>query len=70
MASEKQFFFICQIFLAVKTVFSLSRNVFFNEYFIPASGNSVLPSIQGFVEVLKFAGGTFFKINLIPARGN
>ena len=33
LASEKQFFSIDQIFLAVKTVFPSSGNVFFNEFF-------------------------------------
>ena len=39
LASEKQFFSICQIFRAVKTLFPSSGNVFLNEFFIPASGN-------------------------------
>ena len=37
LASEKPFFFIYQIFQAVKTV-SPKGNIF-NEFFIPASGN-------------------------------
>ena len=39
LASEKQFFPICQIFLAVKTVFQSNGKVFFKNFFIPASGN-------------------------------
>ena len=37
--SEKTDFFICQIFLVVKTVFPSSGNVFLNEFFISAGGN-------------------------------
>ena len=39
LASEKQFFPIFQMFLVVKTAFPSSGNVFFNVFFIPASGN-------------------------------
>ena len=36
---KNSFFSTCQIFLAVKAVFQSSENVFFNEFFISASGN-------------------------------
>ena len=58
----------CQIFLAVKTVFQSSGNVFFNEFFIPASANrfSVWGKqhffIESFAEVFEIRGvATFFK---------
>ena len=75
-ASEKQFFSIFQIFLAVKSVFRSSGNLFFNEFLIPTSGTDVLFSgnsiflFKVLVKFLKFRGGNFFKRNLILARGN
>ena len=69
LASEKQFFSIYQIFLAVKTVFQSSGNVFFNEFFIPASGNSIL-LFRALLKFLKFGGSNFFKKNLLPACVN
>ena len=47
-------FSICQIFLAVKTVFQSSGSVFFNEFFIPAS-------VRALLKFLKFGGSNFFK---------
>ena len=65
-ASEKQFFSIFQIFLAVKSVFPSSGNVLFNEFLIPASGTDVLSSgnsiffTQSFVEVFEIQGWQLF----------
>ena len=69
----KTVFSIFQIFLAVKTVFSPRGNIFFNEFFIPASGNGFLSSgnsiplfkAWSFVEVFEIWGWQFFKGNLI-----
>ena len=65
VVSEKQFFSICQIFLAVKTVFRSSGNLFFNEFLILASvtdflssGNSI-PLFRVSLEFLKFARQLF-----------
>ena len=49
---------ICQIFLAVKTVFSVKWKRFFNEFFIPASrnGKSIF-LFRALLKLLKFEGG-------------
>ena len=66
---EKRFYSICQIFLAVKIVFSPCGIVFFNKFFIPAgengflsSGNSI-PLFRALLKFLKFGvtlRGTLF----------
>ena len=66
LASGKQFFSICQIFLAVKTIFQSSGNVFFNEFFIPSSGNvfsvqwKQYSFIQRFAEAFEIRGQQLF----------
>ena len=79
-ASESYFFktvfFICQIFLAVETVFQSSGNVFLTSSlfwlvgtdFLP-SGNSIL-LFRAFLKFLQFEDSNFFKGNLIHVRGN
>ena len=71
VASVKQFFSICQIFLAVETVLPSSGTVFLTnssfmlvEMDFLSSGNSILP-FRTLLKFLKFASGTYFKINVM-----